>query len=452
MQRIACWLAALGVACSAQQPQGESSTGADDGGDSTSSLATASTSTGTSAQPDTVTSDASTTSAAADDSSSSAAEQTSSGGSREADIPTSAWSRGLAPQRVLGPDLVDLPGGLEGDPLWVSNNPERVFGPGWLMQHARVDAQRGGSALGLTALVAYMFHLNASGAPLVFHLIATNPGEADVDLEAHGSLYDNARFPITPGQGPSVAVAEDALTGKGSVDTTVVVSPGQGVELASIDLAPGGILDGRVRIEASGELYVYMVATASGSTDEAINRSQGEPAPGEILQPGPNAFGRMAGVYANARWAGAFEVDVPAAPAHVGLALNTTDKFQLDGATLQSQSAPAIVNLSDSSDESFGNYGMAYDLVLRLCADEGARTVALRFGSNFVADDDTPSFTWAGPVRLLGELVDVLTTPTAPSMELGEQTIAARSCVDVDLSFVVPGLITGGQQLVLESR
>lgn len=372
-------------------------------------------------------------------------------GPNRADFPTSAWSQGLAPERVLGPDLADLPGGLEGDPLWVSNNPERVLGPGWLMQHARVDAQRGGAALPLEAFVAYMFHLNASGAPLRFHLIATNPGDADVTIEARGSLYDNTQFPISPGTGPSVAVAEDALTGERNIDIWAIIQPGAEAEIGRINLAAGGVLDGRVTIEASGGVYLYMVATASGTTQQALNLSQGDPAPGEILEPGPNAFGRMAGVYSNVRWASTFEVDVPAAPAHLGLALNTSDKFQLDGATLQSQTAPALVNLSDSSDESFGNYGMAYDLQLRLCADE-ARTVGLRFGSNFVADEDTPSFTWAGPVRVVLELLDVLTTPSTPSMDLGERTIGAGSCIVTDVNFVVPGLITGGQQLVLESR
>ncbi len=451
MNRFAWWVALLGVACAGDQAAGVSSTGEDAAGSSTGVPATLSTGTVTAAATDA--SDASTTASSGGDSAATSTGGGSTDGDRPSrpDFPTSAWADGLAPERVLGPDLADLPGGLEGDPLWVSNNPERVFGPGWLMQHARIDADRGGAALGLEAFVAYMFHLNASAAPLSFHLIATNPGDADVTLEAQGSLYDNARFPISPGTGPSVAVAEDALTGTRSIDVTVIVQPGQGVEIGRINLAAGGILDGRVTIEASGGMYLYMVATSSGSTQEAINLSQGDPAPGEILEPGPNAFGRMAGVYSNVRWASTFDVDVPAAPAHLGLALNTTDKFQLDGATLQSQTAPALVNLSDSSDESFGNYGMAYDLQLRLCADED-RTVGLRFGSNFVALEDTPSFTWAGPLRVNRELVDVLTTPTAASMDLGEWTIRAGSCIVTDVNFVVPGLITGGQQLVLESR
>ncbi len=395
------------------------------------------------------------TTAPPDDGTSSSSEGSSSEttGGRPAgpEVPETAWSDGLAPERVLGPDLLDLPGGLEGDPLWVSNNPERVFGAGWLMQHARVDPQRGGDALPLERLVAYMFHLNASGAPLRFHLIATNPGEDAISLDARGSLYDNAQFPISPGSGPSVAVAEDFLTDAASIDVQGMVQPGQGFEVGRIDVAANGILDGRVTIEATGGLYLYTVATLGGSAEAATNLSQGGPAPGEILEPGPNAFGRMAGVYEHSVWAAEVSVEVPAAPAHVGLALNTSDKFQLDGATLQRQTATALVNLSDSSQESFGNYGMAYDLQLRLCATED-RTVAIRFGSNFVADQDVPSFTWAGPMRIVARIVDVLTRPTAPSMEVAERTIDAGTCTDVELDFVVPGLITGGQQLVLESR
>ena len=379
-----------------------------------------------------------------------------SGGSTAAtggvDIPAQAWTDGAAPPRVIGPDLLDLPGGLEGPPLWVSNNPERVFGPGWLFQHARTDPQRGGAATPLDAFVAYAFHLNATRQPLTFHWIATNPAGSPVTLSARGSLYNNSQHPIGVGSGPSVAVARDVLTDAASIDLTTEIEPGQGVELGRLVMPPGAVLDGRIEISASEGIYLYMVATPDGSTATAINLSQGEPGPGEILEPGPNAFGRMAGIYEHGTWAGSFDTDVPPPPAHVGLALNTSDKFQLDGASLQSQTAAALVNLSDSSDESFGNYGMRYALQIRLCAADAQRTVAIRFGSNFTADSDTPSFTWNGPARVDGEIVDIYTTPTSPSVELAQRVIAPDTCIDVALELVVPGLITGGQQLVLESR
>lgn len=373
-------------------------------------------------------------------------------GSTAPDIPIPWWTYGLAPNRVLGSELVDLPGGLTEDPLWVSNNPERVFGPGWLFQHARVDPIRGGEARSLERFVAYMFHLNASGAPLTFHLIATNPGVSPVELTALGSLYDNAQFPISPGEGPSVAVAEEYLQGGGNVDVSLDLAPSAGAEVGRIEVADNGILDGRLVVESTGAVFLYMVATSSGSVDDAINLSQGDAASGEILEPGPNAFGRMAGVYSNAQWTADFDVEVPPSPAHVGIALNTSDKFQLDGETLQSQTASALMHLSDSSDESFGNYGMSYSVRFRLCAEDGSRTVGLRFGSNFVDDVDVPSFTWGGPLRINGKVVDVTTRPTAPSVPLSEHFVPAGGCSEVLIDFVVPGLITGGQQLVLESR
>ena len=385
------------------------------------------------------------------DTSSSDTSSSSSAGGGLATIPEDLWTEGPAPARIGGPALLDLPGGLAGPPLWVSNNPERVFGPGWLFQHARTDPTRGGDALPLESFVAYVFHLNASGQPLTFHWIATNPGATTATVTARGSLYGNAEHPIGVGSGPSVAVADDLLTEAAPIDLESEIEPGEGVELGRIEMSQATVLDGRIEVEATRGIYLYMVASSDGSTQTALNLSQGSPAPGEILERGPNAFGRMAGVFERSRWEAEFTAEVPAAPAHVGLALNTNDKFTLDGATLQDQTATALMHLADASTQSYGNYGMLYALQISLCAASETRTVALRLGSNFTAPTNTPSFTWNGPVRIDDAVVDVYTTPTAPSVEIAQRVIAAGDCEDVTIELPVPGLITAGQQLVLES-
>jgi len=280
----------------------------------------------------------------------------------------------------------------------------------------------------------------------------TNPGSETATVSARGSLYGNAEHPIGVGSGSSVAVARDALTQAFPIDVETTIEPGAGVELGRLDMSVSTVLDGRVEVDASSGIYLYMVATSDGSTATALNLSQGSPAPGEILQPGPNAFGRMAGVFERSRWDAEFQADVPAAPAHVGLALNTSDKFALDGATLQDQTSAALMHLADASARSYGNYGVIYTLHLSLCAASGDRTVAVRLGSNFTATSDDPSFTWNGPVRVDGSVVDVYTTPTAPSVELVERIVAEGECAEVSIELPVPGLITAGQQLVLESR
>lgn len=425
------------------------STGLDDD-DSSSAGTTTTTTTASSSGVDESTSSTTSTTSSSEDGDGSSSSSTGGGGST---LPPEAWTRGEAPPRVSGAELLDLPGALEGDPFWVSNNPERIFGAGWLFQHARADAERGGESLSLERFSAYLFHLNASGGALTVHLIATNPNPDPVTVSAEGSLYDNGQHPIGELTGPSVAVAADHLEGTGNVDVQALsIPPSGGVELARISVSAAAVLDGRVEVEASAGVFLYAVATADGSTDTAINLTQSSAASGEIVQPGPNEFGRMAGVYSHDSWRTELTAEIPPAPAHVGLALNTNDKFQLDGVTLQDQTAPALVRLSDSSEKSYGNYGMQYDLTLSLCAPDEPRTVGVVFGSNYTNDVDQPSFTWNGPVRVGSEIVGVYTRPTAPSTELAEVTVSAGACVELPIEFLVPGLITGGQQLVLESR
>jgi len=374
-------------------------------------------------------------------------------GPTEPDLPASVWLPGLAPARLMGPDLHPLPGGLEGPPIWVSNNPEQFTGNGWLFQHARADATRGGESLPMAEFVAYVFNLNGTGGARTLHLIATNPQAETVTLSARGSIYVNdGAHPIGQGTGPSVQVARDWLAGAGNIEVQdLEIAPSQGVQIGSIGVQSSGMLDGRVQIEASGGIYLYSVVTNSGNVNDAINATQESPAPGLIVEPGPNEFGRMAGVYSNARWASTVHADVPEGPAHVGVAFNTNDKFALDGATLHDQTAPASMRLADSSEKSYGNYGMSYAVTLNLCS-EAPRTVRIGFASNFTSEGDSPTFTWNGPIEVDGAVVDVYTRPTDPQQDLTTVSLPGGDCQDVALRLLVPGLITAGQQIILESQ
>ncbi len=370
------------------------------------------------------------------------------------DYPEAAWRPGSAPEVVPGPELSPLPGGLAGPPIWVSNNPEPFTGVGWLMQTARVDRERGGAPTPLTDGVIYAFHINHAGAARTLHVLATNPGPELATLAARGSLYNNSQEPLLgPASGPSFAVARDWELGALTTDLAdLQVAPGHAVEIARSQLAANGMADGRFEFSASAGLYVYTVVSASGSLDDAINLSQGPGASGTIALPGPNAYGREAGVYAHSRWESVVQAQVPPPPTYLAVMLNTSDKFAFGGSTLQDQSAPALVHLSDSSERSHGNYGHRYTLDLSLCnAGDAARMVRIRFVSHKTGVVDEPSQTWNGPVRVDGAVLDVSTRPTAPSFTLGTWEIDPRGCRAVPVAFYVPGLITGGQQLVLES-
>ncbi len=367
------------------------------------------------------------------------------------DIPLQDWTPGLAAGRLPGGQLLDLPGGPAGPPLWVSNNPEAFEGDGWLMQSARTDPTRGGVASPLDVFRAYLFHLNGSGSTRTLHLVVSNPQLEPVTVTARGSLYRNVEHPISPTSGPSVTVAEDRLTGQANVDQTTTLQPYTGAEVASIELLANNMVDGHLDVTATGGVYLYSVVTTSGSATDAINGSQGAPAPGILASPGPNAFGRSAGIYASSEWQGALSLDLPDEPAHIAFAMNTSSKFALDGATLQEQAPEALEALWDSSERHYGAYGVRYDLALELCAGDQDRTVRVTLAHNVEGPTDVPSFVWNGPVRWSGQLQHVSLTPTNPRAVLGEVQVGRASCEVATLELYQPGLITIGQYVQIEA-
>jgi hypothetical protein len=372
----------------------------------------------------------------------------------QADFPLEMWIPGPAAEVVPGPDLRPLPGGLAGPPIYSSNNPEPFTGDGWLMQSARKDPARGGGPTPLMEGVLYLFHINHAGAKRTLHILATNPNPATVGLAVRGSLYNNVEEPLLgAGTGQSHAVARDWELGTlRSEQEALQIAPAKAIELFRSELAPGNMVDGRFEFSADAGIYLYTVITSSGLLTDAINLSQGPGASGVLAKPGPNAYGRDAGVYSHSRWEAAPTLEIPAAPAHLGLMLNTSDKFAFEGATLQDQTAPAVMHLDDSSERSHGNYGHRFVLDFSLC-NPGAttRSVRLRFVSHKTGAVDEPSQTWNGPVRVDGVVQDVSTRPTAPSHEMGVYMVEADGCRVVPVELYVPGLITAGQQLVFES-
>lgn len=367
-----------------------------------------------------------------------------------ADFPASAWMDGafVAVDRA---SLLPLPGTLDGPPKWVSNNPEAFTGTGWLMEMSR-SSSRGGASVPLDAATVYLHHLNQSGATRTLHLIATNPGSADAAVTARGRLYSNRDHPLSRGSGPSYVVAAETLADD-LATVTATIAHGKGAEIAAVELPDRAFADGRFAVTASSGVYLYTVVTASGSLEDAINATQGDPADGVIAPPSDTHYGREAGVYAASGWTGSAAVVLPDGAAHLDLCFDTDAKLAKDGVYLQDQTAPATARLDDSSERTWGNYGHAYDVDLTLRNPTSAdRDVTVRLVSLVTGDTDSPSFTWNAPFYLDDELVPVWTTPTSPAAILGVRAVPAGGERLVRVRTVVPGLITTGASLVLEVR
>ncbi len=366
------------------------------------------------------------------------------------------WTSGALTSSIVSPaNLKALGGDLSGGAIWKSNNPEVLRGNGWLMQNARTDATRGGTATPLSGTnPLYLFHINKSGSTKYVHVLVTNPQNSSVTISGRGSMYTNQEKPLGVNSGQSYQVAKDWLdnTLRTSIGSTTLASR-QAYQVYRATLTNGAIVDGRFEITSSAGVYYYTVVTSSGTLTDAINASQGGPASGDLASlPAPDKFGREAGIYAASGWNGTTNLEIPVAPRHIGLSFNTTGKNPSGTVILQDQTAAANMRLSDSSDRTHGNYAHKYTVTLALRNNSSsARTVRLSIGSNVTGSVDTPSFTYNGPLTLNGTLKNVYLRPTAPKQVLATWTVNANSSFNGSITLFVPGLITVNQQLILES-
>ena len=369
--------------------------------------------------------------------------------------PAHVWLSGnlATNQKVADNSLSRLNIGFGGYKFWKSNNPEIFRGQGWLMQNSRTDAVRGGQANPLTGCTnAYYFHINQTGGTAYLHLLASNPQASAVTVSAKGSAYTNLTKPLT-----GMATGQSYFVAKDWRDATFLtnfanrsVGASQVTEIARLSMASNNMADGRFEVCASAGIYLYTVVTTSGTLTDAINRTQGTPASGDIHSTGPGTFGREGGVYASSLVAGTTEVVLPTANGmHIGFAFNTTAK---NNANLQEQTVPFITRLSDSADRTYGNYGHKFDTTLRLFnTTASARNVRVSFASSYTAATNTPSFTFSTPASFNGAKFDLWTTPTQPRQVIGTYAVGANSYFDARLALFVAGLGVTNQQLIVET-
>lgn len=355
--------------------------------------------------------------------------------------------------KVADDQLAPLTIAAGGNKFWKSNNPEIFTGTGWLMQNSRTDATRGGQANQLTGCSsAYFFHINQTGGTAYVHLLASNPQAGGVTLSAKGSAYTNATKPLNgKGTGQSYYVSKDWRDGSYAVNfSNRAVASLQATEIAKVAMSANNMADGRFEICTTGGVYLYTVVTTTGTTSDAINKSQGAAAPGDIYSTGPNTYGREGGVYAASEMTGLTNVVLPAGSGqYIGFSFDTTAKYN---SHLQEQTVAADTRLSDSATRTFGNYGHKFDTTLRLFnTTSAARDVRISFASSYTAATNTPSFTFSSPASFNGVKLDLWTTPTQPRQVIGTYTVPANSYFDARLLVYIAGLGVTNQQLVVEA-
>ena len=369
----------------------------------------------------------------------------------DADYGPEAWRPGPPP---AGPadarSILPLFGGFAGPPKWASADPEAFEGPGWLLLNGRTDPARGGSRFPVDEVVATFHHRNGSDQPLWVHLIATNPNPADVTVSARGRVITDQEEPLAgAGTGAAARVAEAWL--RSDLDETAgAIAQGRGLELARAALPPQAWIDGRYEVTADQGVFLYTVVTASGAPSDAINGSQGAPAPGALAVAGPDAYGREAGVYAASGWSGDATFALPPGDGWLAFCFNTDQKFPWAGVVQQDLTADAQMTLVDAAPETWGNRGHHLSLSLAVTNHTGRqRAVTLHLASQAAAAQHGGPFTWNAPVLVDGDVVSAATTPAAPRARLGTRTIEPGETAEISLEAYVPGDVTSGQHLIL---
>ena len=333
-----------------------------------------------------------------------------------------------------------------------SNNPEAFTDVGVLYGTARASAVRGGERFPLSGdFGVYLHHLNATSGARYVGVVVTNPGAVAVTVEAHGAGWSqDDTGGVGLGTSPDYRVSEAWLADARPVSVPPSsLAPLRPLALYTAALAHGHEVDARLAVHASGPVYVYVIASATGSLDEAIQRSRTD-APGNIDVPGtpPPPYGREAGVYSHDTWRATIPLLVPAAGHRVGFQLDTAAGTK---GAVQDQAFAALTRYADSAPEAVGMYGDVFDVAFDLAhdgndaSDRRVRLWAVSYAGG------AGSRLWDGAASVDGVPAALRLTPAAPRQLLADVRLADGAHRRLTFEAMVPGLASIPAALVLES-
>jgi len=307
-----------------------------------------------------------------------------------------------------------LPGQLDSVPVFNSNSPEVVYGPGILLStfpphgtafpnaHLNVPLEgrfdifahhiaRGRTTEDWLPIYQGLLVRNPSNRPVTLYVLqgasyVTNPDAPFVELPP---LVDNSRGQVF--SGPGSRLATDILRGISNVPlpAAMTLQPGESRLLFNWPIHLGNARSTLIRARSDGPLYLASLALPAIATGERSHQPptqqdfetllvQGTLAYPRDRRPAPLdyrgdrvIYGRVAGVAQGSQWRAelrdspeAEHLTIPEPGSAFAYPISTLDAGTLG--TGQIQSAPLLARYPDTAYRAHGNYGIHYYLTLPL--------------------------------------------------------------------------------------
>ncbi|MCU0436478.1 MAG: hypothetical protein MUC49_01085 [Raineya sp.] len=405
-------------------------------------------------------------------------------------------------------DLKATGGSLTGNSILVDNMPEIIESEGWLM----APPQTNGNKQAVTGDTEYYtFHYNKTGVAGYYVLLASNPQrDQAITINSQGVLlakddvgvftFPNTDYVI---EKESYEVADRFINNNFNVNTGNISIPflGSGQSNAKVlayrKVGNGNGIDGRFKMKITGQAYIYsvfviqksgetidkmlqraiqMATTDTGSMADVAKRANGEWLDkfGYIVETfvgntptGTPAgrYGRECGLYQKSGWLINNDITLPATKGFLGFCMvndRKTVNYPEDQTApntaltpVDARRYPIIKDFSNAT-RSYGNYGHYYDVTLKFINTQArTRNMALSFAFN-TPDASKQNARFVGPMKVKVGTNNETTVPVMvrlnePRKTLANFTVGANNSQTVKIRFYVPGLITAGNQLIVET-
>jgi hypothetical protein len=401
--------------------------------------------------------------------------------------------------------LLATGGQLGGNKILVDNMPEKIKTEGWVFAPPRINNNT--VKQGVSGNVEYYtFHFNTItkngvGQQAYYVLLASNPNSSSITASVKGSIltktdaggfsFSNPSYFI---EKESYEVSKRFINSNHTVNTGSLSIPALGnvagnytvLTYKAVNYNDG--VDGRFTLNFSNTAYVYAVMVVKGNNEttaqmltRAVNLATSDNftaahvakrADGEWndqygwIAESTARYGRESGLYNNSAWLVNQTINLPATAGYLGMCMVVDQKnitaYPEDQTAPYSALVPTdtrrysgIGTLTNST-RTWGNYGHYYDISLNL-VNSATIVRNIKINMAFNAPDPTkPNARFVGYAKVkdatLPEVgVDIKIRLNDPKANLLTTTVPANSSKIVKIRFYVPGLITAGNQLIVEA-